>query len=367
MDGSRRAFRELLALLDEIDSRYVGEPGATKSSLDVADGHRLVLHGLQRALGSQLEADPYRPVFRRAITPVMKFGGDSPDAIYHECTIASDAGYRIRGNVAGAVYVSFAIQSADAAGEGVGATLNSEEFDVGPDGSFEILVLPDATPGERNRLRVPAGALGILARHYYESLNCVMAEAQRQVPLHIDCLGAPRAGTEPDVAAISAGIERVTRLLRSRTLDEGRGRGALPAWVSHVPNRFNEPQKADASMAYAALDMAYAMAPFHVPAGKALLMSGRFPSCRYAGVVLWTRFRQSFDYLNRRVSLNRAQTTLEADGSYRMVIAAEDPGVPNWLDSGGRESGLVYWRFLLPREPVRAPRAELVELAALRG
>ncbi|MCP5321256.1 MAG: DUF1214 domain-containing protein [Pseudomonadales bacterium] len=367
MSESRQAFRELLALLAEIDAGYVGEPDATKSALDVADGHRLLLHGLQRAIGSQLEADPYRPVFRRAITPVMKFGGDSPDAIYHECNIASDGAYRIRGNVAGAVYVSFAIQSADAGGEGVGGTLNSEEFDVGPDGSFELLLMPDATPGERNCLRIPAGALGILARHYYESVNCVMGEAQRHVPLQIDYLGEPRAGAEPDAAVTSAGIRRVSRLLRSRTLDEMRGRGPVPAWVSRVPNQFTAAQKPDAGMAYAALDIAYAMAPFHVPAGKALVMSGRFPVCRYAGVVLWTRFRQSFDYLRRRVSLNRAQTALESDGSYRIVIAAEDPGVPNWLDTGGRSSGLVYWRFLLPHEAIQTPHTELADLAALRG
>jgi len=31
--------------------------------------------------------------------------------------------------------------------------------------------------------------------------------------------------------------------------------------------------------------------------------------------------------VHRSVSLNRAQTTLEPDGSFRMVIAHRDPGV----------------------------------------
>ncbi len=367
MSDSRQAFRELLALLAEIDTAYVGESDATKSALDVADGHRMVLHGLRRALGSQLDADPYRPVLRRAITPIMKFGGDSPDAVYHECNITADASYRIRGNVAGAVYVSFAIQSADAAGEGVGATLNSEEFDVAPDGSFEIEATPAAAAGERNRLRIPDGALSVIVRHYYEGVNCVMAESGRRIPLQIECTSGRPPAAEPDAAAIAAGMARVARLLRSRTIDEMHGRGPVPAWVSRVPNRFNEVQKPDAGMAYAALDIAYAMAPFHLPEGKALVMSGRFPACRYAGVVLWTRFRQSFDYLSRRVSLNRAQTVPEADGSYRMVIAARDPGVPNWLDTGGRASGMVYWRFLLPREAIVTPQTELVDLDSLTG
>ena len=116
-----------------------------------------------------------------------------------------------------------------------------------------------------------------------------------------------------------------------------------------------------------ALDIAYAMAPFHVPPGKALVMSGRFPACRYAGVVLWSRFRQSFDYMNRRVSLNRAQTVTDSAGNYRIVLADRDPGLPNWLDTGGRASGFMYWRFLLPEEPVAAPQCELVDIEVLRG
>ncbi len=111
MTESRRAFRELLELLGRIDAQYIGEPGEHKSALDIADGHRLVLHGLRRALGSQLEADTQRPVFQRAITPTTKFGGDSPDAIYHEGNDSADVSYRIRGNMAGAGYVSLSGQS----------------------------------------------------------------------------------------------------------------------------------------------------------------------------------------------------------------------------------------------------------------
>ena len=39
MTESRRAFRELLELLDRIDAQYIGETGEYKSALDVADGY----------------------------------------------------------------------------------------------------------------------------------------------------------------------------------------------------------------------------------------------------------------------------------------------------------------------------------------
>jgi hypothetical protein len=63
------------------------------------------------------------------------------------------------------------------------------------------------------------------------------------------------------------------------------------------------------------------------------------------------------------VSRNRANTVLEADGSFRMVLAHQDPGVPNWLDTEGRSSGTVFWRYFLPVGEIVTPQAEVVKFA----
>ena len=366
--SSRDAFRRLLATLEEIDARYLAPGRGFASERDVADGHRAVLHCLERALLSRLEADPYHPAFQRAVTPTLKFGGDSPDAIYHECEICSDCGYRIRGNLAGAVYVSFSIQSGGEGGhaEAVGASIRADELDVAADGSFELVIGGPRTRRPRNWLAMPEGALNLIVRHYFEQPEVVGADPGRPIPLAIRTLEARPAPPEPSAASIAEGIERATAFLASRTLGElGAGPRPLPAWVTTEPNRFNAPEKPGA-LAYAAVDAAYAMAPYLVPLDKALVMSGRFPPCRYAGVVLWSRSRQSFDYRHRRVSLNRAQTQLEPDGGFRMVVAHRDPGIPNWLDAGGRTHVTLYWRFLLPEGPVPTPRTELVDVDSLR-
>ena len=76
---------------------------------------------------------------------------------------------------------------------------------------------------------------------------------------------------------------------------------------------------------------------------------------------------QTFDYLHGQVSLNRAQTVAEPDGSIRIVIAHRDPGVANWLSTEGRAFGLVYWRFMLPEGPIDTPTAEVVPAGSLQG
>jgi hypothetical protein len=79
--------------------------------------------------------------------------------------------------------------------------------------------------------------------------------------------------------------------------------------------------------------------------------------------MLYNRYLQTFDYVNRRVSLNRKQTTLEPDGSFRMVLAHRDPGVPNWIDTDGHVRGRLFWRFLLPEERVQPLRTRVVAVA----
>ena len=118
---------------------------------------------------------------------------------------------------------------------------------------------------------------------------------------------------------------------------------------------------------FAARDNVYVSAGFVLRPGQALVVRGRYPRCRFANVVLWNRFIQSLDYTTRQISLNRTQTTLEPDGSFKIVIAGSDPGVPNWLDTEGRTDGMVWWRFLLPEENIEPLISRVVPLPEVKS
>ena len=62
---------------------------------------------------------------------------------------------------------------------------------------------------------------------------------------------------------------------------------------------------------------------------------------------MYTGYLQTFDYIDRQTSFNRRQMTIEADGSFRMVLAHRDPGLPNWLDTMGRAGGTIV--FFTPK------------------
>ena len=369
---SRKKLHELLDLIREVDERRYGAEWGIESVGDIADGHRNLMHILQGGLFSHFEADPERPVLRQIVSPTRKFRGDNGDAIYFDAAIRPDREYVVKGNMAGAVYVSITIEEGPGEGAyatGTAAGIHDGEFEIDAEGRFEIVLSAKEQP--KNWLKLTPAASRITTRHYFEEEVCVAADPARHIPLSIEPVidpGPPPVWTpEEQDRRVAASIQRVIHFVRGDTIDQPpRKPDEQPSWVSITPNVFNPPEK-PGDMAFSAMDIAYTMAPYLLGPDQALVMTGRFPECRFANVCLWNRYIQSYDYNNRTISLNRKQTKLEADGSYRIVIAHEDPGVANWIDTEGRPFGMVYWRFLLPEGPVDTPKAEVVDIATLRG
>jgi hypothetical protein len=361
---ARKALHELLDLLREVDERFLSPEWLIQSPQDVAEGMRAVMHALQGGLQGWFETDPEHPQFRRIVAPWRKFTGDNADAIYYDAAVRGDLRYRVRGRMDGAVYVSLTVEAGSHDGRMGGRThgvINDEQFDVRPDGTFEISF--GGPPQPRNWLALPADASRITTRHYYEDETAAANDPSKHPALSIEVQGAVKPAEAPNDRNVAEGLRRVANFVRARTLEmPPPGKRAQPAFVATTPNQFPPPVK-PGDFGLAAFDAAYSMAPYVLGPDQALVIRGRWPSCRCANVDLWNRFQQTYDYSTKQVTLNRKQTKLEPDGSFRMVIAHRDPGVPNWLDTEGRPFGMVFWRFFLPEGPIETPRTEVVPVA----
>ncbi len=365
---SRKAFRELLASLAEVDERYLSAELGVTSEQDEADGHRFLVHLLETALHREFEGGPEHPVFTKWVTPRRKVLGDNPDAIYFDAPVDPRFVYKVRGNIGGAIYTSITIDAGTADGKYATRTagvINDTDFDVAPDGSYEVTL--GGAAQERNWLELPDDAGHLTTRHYFELAEPAGADPTRVVPLTIERIGADGPPPAPTDASVAAGIRRVNNFVRGNTVERPpRNEQKLPSFVSIVPNVFPKPV-VPGDLGLAAFDAAYCSASYVLAPDEALVITMRWPECRFGNVTLWTRFLQTYDYAHRPCGRNRANTTLEPDGSFRIVIAHEDPGVPNWLDTEGRPSGSVFWRFFLPEGDIDTPQAEVVKLADVRA
>jgi hypothetical protein len=369
--AGRGALESLLSACNELQREYLDTPWRIQTADDVAEGERLLLHILNAGINFWLEADPERPVFTPYVTPARKLLGDNPDALYFFAPVRPDRRYRIRGNLAGATFTSFTVEGGSAEGAAASRSISAiddSSFEADADGNYEITVSAER-PAAGNWLPLGEGAGQITTRHYFESRNCIVNQTGFQLPLAIEALDpAPLAGPPGDggIASRIGAVERFVRGMMLMSIAGGAGKGPRPPWFSVVPNTFNAPGQWNSESGYGNMHAHYCAAPFVLRPDQALVIEGELPQCRFANVMLWNRFMQTLDYTRRQISLNRSQMSFLPDGRYRVVVAGSDPGVPGWIDSEGRASGLVYWRFLLARGPVPTPVARVVGIGDLQ-
>ena len=75
---------------------------------------------------------------------------------------------------------------------------------------------------------------------------------------------------------------------------------------------------------------------------------------------------ESLDYRYHRIHLNKHTASYREDGSVRVVVAHEDPGTENWIETAGHDCGTMSWRWVRARENPR-PRTRVVKLDEIRG
>ena len=89
------------------------------------------------------------------------------------------------------------------------------------------------------------------------------------------------------------------------------------------------------------------------------------PECAYGNVQPSNHWRESLDHRYFPVHLNNFTAKARDDGSVRVVVAHENPGVDNWISTEGYENGHILVRTLLPETPMEA-EFSVVKLADLR-
>jgi hypothetical protein len=340
-----RAWGDLLDLLRDADQTFLEGPRAELDALGVAEGYRHLTHLLGFAFDLYLESDAERPAFTPLALPTRKILGDNVDSIYHFAALRGDRRYRIRGRRGNEVYLSFCVYGGKPDGEWsqrVVANLSQRDLRVGADGSFEILLGPEAQPP--NGIALAPDAVCVISRQYFTD-----RAAARPAEFEIEPLQRVTAPAAMSDEWLARRLRAVATFIRE-TIQFAPLPGSLPPNLLGPPMPWN-PE----SSGWGTPDNVYSLGLFRLEPDQALMIEGRSPRCTYWGAQVWNRYMQSLDYRYHRVSLNHSQVALEPDGSFRIVVAHRDPGMPNWIDTAGHREGVVFCRWLqaeaLPEQP----------------
>ncbi len=362
-------FDDLIIALQEIRDGYVLSPERFGDPIDVVEGYRYVGQVLSAASELFAEADPDHPRFASIVSPARKMQGDNPDAVYHFARIRGDRSYRVSGRIGEQCYTSFTIHGAAADGGMAGPLLgdvNDRGFETADDGSYSLVLSAEKQPG--NWIRLDPAAHSIVVRTYFQLERSAQNNPEISVVIAIEPLGDVPPPPPLDDVTFAERLREAVAFVRQATIGQGIFGSPSPVpFVSNVPNTLPMPFSfRDSGLPVpGAADIVYAMGRWDLGHDEALVMSGTLPECAFVNVMLWNKHMQTLEYRHHRSSLNRAQILPEPDGSFRLVVAHRDPGVPNWLDTEGHAAGSIFWRFLLPEAAPGAIECSVVPVDAL--
>jgi hypothetical protein len=274
---------------------------------------------------------------------VFKWGMDCPDCLYTGAGLRGGDTYRLWGNRGTARYVGLQTMA------GMASTANVllDEIALEPNGDFEIVLSADEHPG--NWMQIADDATQLVVRHFFYDWDTEVPSS-----LSIERLsGPPPAGPRQDPVDPQAAMAR--QLVALGDFVEANLDFFLQFARPENPNSFNPPF--DGTAMGAAAENRPVIGSFQLAPDEALVVEVEPPRGLYWSYSIGNPWWETIDYARHQSSLNGHQAVIDADGMLRVVIAHEDPGFANWLDTAGHGEGPVILRCVRTETaPVPATR-----------
>ena len=325
-----------------------------------ADLYRQVMMHLSFGYFLSFTADAEHPDWSPLYNPVFACQ-PNPDDIYVMSPLRDDLTYRVSGNRGTVSKLIFVTQRgapgtvADMNGYGSVNSLDETDFEVAPDGTFEILFSasrPEGWTGNWSELK--PGTDTITARY-----RMIDWEHEIDPQLSIECLDQVPIKPRLTPEQIMSRIEQLVRVpFNQNRLFYKMQNDILDA----VGYNTVQPVR------YPGLDkQLYWPAVFQLDDDEALIIETPMPaSVPYWNIQLNDPHFNAVEYVYRISSINGSTATISSDGKLRAVIAMTDPGVPNWLDPAGYNEGTLYGRWY-DADTLPIPEIKRVKLADLRA
>ena len=361
---------------------------APSTDRNLAEGYRYLMGFVHSAVERAFHEDPLRPQFRNALSVITRSTIDNPDAIYFFAPIDGRRSYRLRGEIGDARhwkagvspaekgrkaphYLIFEVSWGCLAGDSGDlqelrpgmktqtGKIDSSTIEVGDDGSFEILFAPERPEGFEGNF-VPT--LKVVDRPHptepdtpperyanFISGRQIFDDWAREDAIHFELTTEEGLGTgnEPLTPEIMAEqLKTFGEIVRGQmhfwnafwTIPMGtygERPGALPG-VAFPRNAFNKMNAASAATGGGMASNLYAGGVLELAPDEAFIVENRIKvEPNYIGFQLGNLWGESLEYANHVSSRNGHQSVRDEDGVIRWVIAHEDPGVHNWIDTTG--------------------------------
>ena len=335
-------------------------PGAPRDPFNQAEGYRYLSRLARASLMAFIEhADPKAPVLHRVVNETTKLGADNPDNFYQTAALDGNYDYKITGRRNTIAYLSFGTQAGNyGQGGGLPPTgyIESHQIKMDEDGCFELVL--SCNPQDRNWLPMKPETGALVVRQTF-------LDRDREVPAdltieRINCPEDERRASHLTAKALDEGLKNAAALAAGAPL-------LFAKWARDFQKHSNELPQFDPEVSLAAggdPNITYYHSHWAIARDEALVIEVTPPECEYWNFQLNNYWMESLDYRHFTIHANKHLAHYEEDGSVRLIVAHENPGRPNWIETAGHTSGTMCFRWVRAEEHPQ-PRTRVVKLSSL--
>jgi hypothetical protein len=269
------------------------------------------------------------------------YGFPNPDTHYITARIDPKGTYRIWGQLGKVNQTIFGVYSLTALEGESGARdrIRGEDLKTDNDGNFELFMSAQKMDGNWLPLANDVASMTI-----YQVFSDWNRERKGQLMIErLDTQDKSAAHLTPAsfkkiVNGLDKEIERFLKLWMAITQQY---HGSIPDNIVTPPRRIQVTH----------LGSQFAPGHWRLNDDEAMIIEFDDPKARYWGFSFYQPWGELLDTVTRQTSLNNSQTHKDADGKYRIVVSAKDPGVANWIDISGHPHGVFNWRVTIDAPP----------------
>jgi hypothetical protein len=309
-----------------------------------------------------LSADPLHPAFLPSAGYYSMYGSPNPDTIYRTAAIDDGGTYLISGYRGSAADVSvMPFGGPTAQGLQTFAPFDLGPPTTGPERMFEATLSQRQPSSGGAWWRLEPGTRSLMLRSVSDDWG-----------VHEPRVAITRLDVDP--RRMRPAAEQIEQRLRYFAM-------VVEAMVMSGVNRVNQLRadgvvnrliEVDYSANGGLARQWYHEGCFALKGDQVLLVETHLPpGCGAFSLSLTDAFFSTIDWANAQSSLNQRQAVIDRDGLLRVVVATEDPGVHNWLDTTGHDFGVMQFRWMggdqAPEVSVKALSAAALEDALPTG
>ncbi|MEE3849556.1 hypothetical protein VZC37_04390 [Gordonia sp. LSe1-13] len=348
-----RPFTDAIAEAEKL----IASADFVESEQDLAEGYDYLAGSIAAIVQLVRSRQKSHPNFITSTGPMTKMGLDNPDTLYYHADLEPTGTYVVRGRRGETVDLSFQVLTGDYTPSSVPGgddAFDDRRIPIDGNGNFEITFGPPIDEKRADYFTLAEGASMLSVREVYGDWN------QRKGTISIERVDtAGTAPDEPDLTRVTRRYATAAKMLTSRINTWFN----FPKWfyLDEPVNTFTAPRLTPGGLATQYSSVGH----YRLADDEAMIITVPRSDAPYQGFQLGSMWYISLDYVNHQTSLNSAQAQVDPDGMIRMVVSRRNPGVANWIETTGRTTGIMQFRWQRTDEaiaPDQGPSAQVIDI-----